>query len=67
MCLGNTRAEGPVLPENAIRDLRVVAGVLRRIDVYDDRVVAACARMAKELERMAEQLEDKELPVDTVR
>jgi hypothetical protein len=51
-----------VLPDNVIRDLRVAAGVLRAIDVYDDSVVVACRRMAEELNVLADRLEEK--PVD---
>jgi hypothetical protein len=48
-----------VLPDNVIRDLRVAAGVLRRIDVYDDQVVTACRRIAAELHTLADRLEEK--------
>ena len=48
-----------MLPDNAIRDLRLAAGVLRGIDVYDASVVAACRRMAVELSRLADKLEDR--------
>ena len=48
-----------MLPDNAIRDLRLAAGVLRGIDVYDASVVAACRRMATELGRLADRLEER--------
>jgi hypothetical protein len=50
-----------VLPDNVIRDLRVAAGVLSAIDVYDDSVVVACRRMADELNVLADKLEDKQV------
>jgi len=46
-----------VLPDNAIRDLRLAAGVLRRIDVYDAAVTDTCRHMASELGRLADRLE----------
>lgn len=50
-----------MLPDNIIRDLRLVADVLRAVDVYDATVVAACRRMAGELSGLAARLEDREI------
>ena len=48
-----------MLPDNVIRDLRLVAEVLRAVDVYDAAVVAACRRMAGELNGLAARLEER--------
>jgi len=56
-----------VLPDNVIRDLKLVAEVLRAVDVYDAAVVAACRRMAGELDGLAARLQDRVVDEETAR
>lgn len=56
-----------MLPDNVIRDLKLVAEVLRAVDVYDAAVVVACRRMAGELDGLAAKLMEREVepgPID---
>ncbi len=52
-----------MLPELAIRNLRQVADILRRTDVWDDTVVDELNRTARRLDLLADRFENKQVEV----
>lgn len=52
-----------MLPELAIRNLRQVADILRRTDVWDDTVVDELNRTARRLDLLADRFENKQIEV----
>lgn len=61
---GRSRDAGSgMLPELAIRNLRQVADILRRTDVWDDTVVDELNRTARRLDLLADRFENKQVEV----
>jgi hypothetical protein len=48
-----------MLPENAVRNLRQVAGILRGIDLWDEDVVRELIQTSRRLEMLADRVEGK--------
>jgi hypothetical protein len=48
-----------MLPDNAIRNLRQAAWILRGTDLWDDSSVEELKAIAKRLDQMAERFEDR--------